>query len=605
LHNQHSDQLLTQKLTITKLKSTHMHTTHTHRPPLVHLTSGLLAFTLAAGGCTLTNPFAEDPLDKHTIASSERLRSINTLILEQVQIPEDEAKSVGDALQEARDLFTDVESIELDLNNARVAALANNLDLSATLISPTIARERVSEEEGRFEAVFTLSGTLADTDDAVSSSLDNGQSTFRSVTPGIRIPLRTGGTLNVTLPISRFETDNSFSTLNPSYTTDLNFSLSQNLLRGAGRRAATHSIRLADYDRQISETQTKLEVIRLLAEVDRAYWRLYARVKNLEVVEQEYNVAVAQLERAERKERAGTGTQVDVVRAQSGVADRVESIIRAQNNLQLDERALKVLLNLPGLDADSKTHFELITPPDPVEYAFNSEQLNQAAIDNRMELLELELLLARDAASIAFAENDRLPLVALEYTYRINGLGSSLDNSFDTLGQNEFENWSVGLNAEIPLGNQQRDSSLAQSILARLQRLATRDSREQSITREVYDAIDSLSNNWNRILAAREAVILSGRVLEAEQRQFEVGRSTSTDVLDANVDLASARQTEILAVVDYQISQIDLAVATGTLLGQSKVDWAPSDPRELEDGEARAYEGVIPYHPGSGIIVSP
>ena len=567
------------------------------------ITTGLLGFTLCAGGC-MSNPFASGPLDTHTVASPERLRSISSLVLEQVPEQADQ-QSAAQTLDQARAQFIDIERVDLTLDHARVSALTNNLGLIATLISPTIAAERVSEEDGRFEAIFTLSASLNNNDNATASSLSGGESTSRSITPGVTVPLRTGGSLSLTLPISRFETDNSFSTLNPSYTSDLNFSLSHNLLRGAGRRAATHSIRLADYDRQISESQSKLEVIRTLAEVDRAYWRLYASTRALEVVEQQHSVAIAQLERAERKERVGTGTQVDIVRAQSGVADRVEQIIRSQNDVQLGERALKVLLNLPGLDADSATHFALTSTPDPVEYSFDAQSLNTAAITNRMELLELELQLARDAASIAFAENNKLPLLAMQYTYRINGLGSTMDNSIDTLTGNNFETWTVGLNAEIPLGNEQRRAALGQSILSRLQRLATRDARQQSITREVYDAVDQLSSTWNRILAAREAVLLSARVLEAEQRQFDAGRSTTTDVLVADTNLADTRLTEIRAIVEYQIAQIDLAVATGTLLGQSKVDWSPIDPRALEGSDARAREDVMPYSPGSGIFVSP
>ena len=88
----------------------------------------------------------------------------------------------------------------------------------------------------------------------------------------------------------------------------------------------------------------------------------------------------------------------------------MEQIIRAQNDVQLGERALKVLLNIPGLDANSPTHFELVSAPDPVEYSFDASGLNDAAIENRMELLELELQLARDAANIAFAENQKLVL---------------------------------------------------------------------------------------------------------------------------------------------------------------------------------------------------
>jgi outer membrane protein len=574
--------------------------THTRTRAAVALTTLL---PLIAGGC-MSNPFGKDPLDKHAIASPERLRSINTLVLEQREVEPEEEVSAEEALEEARARFEGIERIELSLDNARVAAIANNLNLSATLIAPTIAAEQVSEEESRFESVFTLSASIRDNDDAVATTLEGSQSEFRSITPGIRIPLRTGGELSVSLPLSRFETDNTFSTLNPSYTSDLNFSLSQNLLRGAGRRAATHSIRLAEYSRQISEAQTKLEVIRTLAEVDRAYWRLYAAIRALEVVEQQHAVAVAQLQRAERKERAGTGTEVDIVRAQSGVADRIDQIIQAQNALSLQERVVKALLNIDGLDVDSDTHLEPASPPDPVEYNFDPPQLVQAALDNRMELLELELNLARDAANIAFAENQALPLVALQYTYGVNGLGGTLNNSFDTLSRNKFESWSIGLNAEIPIGNEQRKSSLAQSILTRLQTLATRDAREQAITREVYDAIDQLNSTWNRIIAAQQAVQLSARVLEAEQRQFDVGRSTTTDVLDADANLADARLTEIRAIVEYQIAQIDLAFATGTLLGQNKVDWAPRDPR-VNDGEQRAREGVTPYRPGSGIFVSP
>jgi len=56
-----------------------------------------------------------------------------------------------------------------------------------------------------------------------------------------------------------------------AYETDLEFSLSHNLLRGAGRRATTHAIRIADYNRQISETQTTLAVINELIAEHRVY----------------------------------------------------------------------------------------------------------------------------------------------------------------------------------------------------------------------------------------------------------------------------------------------------------------------------------------------
>ncbi len=570
------------------------------RPALLLALVGTLT-PLVLTGCK-SNPFRADPLDTTVLAPTDRLRQIHALELTRLELPTEAQPTAEQQLDAARARYAGMERVELTINQARLDAFANNLGLRATLVDPVIASERVSQEEGRFDALFTLNANWNECDDAVATALADSQSSSRSVTPGLTIPLRTGGEMTISAPVSRFETNNSFSTLNPAVTSDLQFSLSHNLLRGAGRRVATHGIRLAEFDRQISESQTKLEVIRTLGEVDRAYWRLYAAIRAVEVLEQQYGVAKEQLDRADRRLNAGSGAEIDVVRAQSGLADRVEQIIRGQNDVRLRERELKALLNAPGLEVSTTTAIAPVSDPDPVLYAFDPDALVSAAVANRMELLELELRLARDAAQIAFDSNQTLPLLAMQYTYRINGLGGSLQDSTNVLGRNNFEDWSVGVQAEVPLGNEERRATLAQSILTRLQRLATREARQQQIEKEVRDAVDQISSTWQRILASRQAVVLNTRALEAERRQFDVGRSTSTDVLDADTSLANARLTEIQAVVEYQIAQIDLAVATGTLLGQARVDWIPVDPRE---GASKVEQQPERYHPASGVFVEP
>jgi outer membrane protein len=554
-----------------------------------------LAGAVGAGaGCT-TNPFGESAGDKDIVASADRLRRIGTLRLDRLDL--DAGGTPDEQIEAARSKYADRERVEVTLDEVRLDAFEHNLGLRGTLVSPVIAAERVSQEEGAFDALFTLDANWFNGDDATATALANGQSESQTLTPGVTVPLRTGGEISITAPLSRFETDNSFTTLNPAFTADVQFSLSHNLLRGAGRKVATHGIRLAEYDRQISEAQVKLEVIRTLAEVDRAYWRLYASIRALEVVEQQYSVAVEQMERAERRQRAGSGAEIDVVRAQSGVADRVEQIIRAQNDVKLRERELKALLNAPGLEVGTATAVIPASDPEPVLYRFDNDALVAGAIENRMDLLEVELRLARDAAQIAFDQNQTLPLFALQYTYRINGLGDSLGNAAQVTARSRFEDFSIGFRGEVPLSNRAREATLAQSILARLQRLATRDARAQQIEKEVRDAVDQLSSTWQRILASRQSVILNTRALDAERRQFDVGRSTSTDVLDADTNLADARLAEIRAVVEYQIAQTDLAVATGTLMGQAGVDWEPRDPRV---GTTRQEQRPRRYDPLSG-----
>ncbi len=537
------------------------------------LTSACAVLTAFVGACS--SPFHTVDADYGVRVGLDRLRTIEPLELrEAVQTQTQSQDSF-----ETRDSFAGMPRRTLSLEECRGFALTNNLDLRVVLINPTTSELRLTEEEAAFEALFTASYARSETDQPTSSNLDGSQTRRDSYNFGVSVPLRSGGTIGFNLPFNRFETDNQFSTLNPSYNSDLEFSYSQPLLRNFGRRASTFGIRIAALESQISQAQAKLEVIRTLAAVDRAYWDLYAAQKLLEVRRSQYDLAIEQLERAERRVRAGDVPEIEITRAQSGVADQLEAIILAETDVRRFLRNLKVIINAPGIDIEGDPYLEIATDPDPVPYELDVDRLVNAAMDKRMELLELELRLAQDESTIEFRRNQQLPLFAFDYTYRYNGLGRSFNQSFEQLGDRDFSDWTVGFNFQTPIGNEAAKSRTQQAVVARLQRLSTRAARELSIRQEVYSALDQLEASWQRILAARQRVVLATRTLEAERNQFNVGLRTSTDVLDAATNLANAQSAEVRALADYQIAQTDLAFATGTLLGASKVQWAPIDPR--------------------------
>lgn len=537
-----------------------------------------LALLAGLAGCSSRfDPFSRRDEDYAKRVAMERLREVQVTTLEEHRKP---APAPGEAVPTSEEVmkarFEGLERRDVSLEECRRSALERNLGLKVAMIDPTIAKERVTEEDSKFAAAFTTRAGWRNLDDATASALDSAQSEARSVVPGVTIPTRTGGNVTVDLPVAKRETDNPFATLNPAYTSDLQFSLSHDLLRNAGREVNTAPLRIAGYQEQAVEAQTKLEVIRQLAAADRAYWRLSQVRAELDVRQQQYELAVAQLERAKRRVAGGAAAEIEQTRAEAGIADRLEAIIVAQNALRLQQRELKRVMNMEGLDVDTRTMVVTTTPPAPVEYRFDPSTLCVQAIANRMEMLELELRLAADAATIDAQRNRALPLFTLDYTYRVNGLGGSMQDSFHTLDRNRFTDWELGLNFQVPLDNEEARSRVRQAILTRVQRLATREAREQAIRQEVLNAVDSLDGTWQRILAARQSVILNTRALQAEQRQFDVGRSTSTDVLDAATRLADAQSAEIRALTDHQIAQVDLAFATGTLMGAAKVAWEPA-----------------------------
>lgn len=543
---------------------------HLRRPILLLSTAGLLA------GCQ--NPLLESPEDLGRRLEPATFRSIDRVRLDRFRAaagtPEDITS--GTAASAAR-VINAAERIEISLDDARASALEHNLDVRTARYDPAIDAETLRAERAKFESTFTTRALWSESDSPTASELASAQAQNIQLEPGVRIPLRTGGTASVSLPMSRSRNNNAFSTLNPAYATDVELSISHNLLRDAGRSANNASIRIASYNAQAGEAATKLEVIRQLAAVDRAYWRLFQSRSELEVRQRQYELAQEQLERARRRVTAGSSPEIEITRAEAGLAERLEGIILTERAVLTRQRSLKAVINRPGLDVDTPTYVVPSSQPEPVEYRFDAAAVVSAAMNNRMELLETELRLAADAVNIQLAKNRALPLLALDYTYRVNGLDNDFGGSWNTTIRNNFEDWQVGLSAEIPLGNESAKALVRRAILQRLQRLSTRESRELAIRQEVLDALDAISTGWQRILAARQAAILAARTLQAEQRQFDVGLSTSTDVLDAAARLADAQTAEVRAVTDYQIAQVDLAFAAGVLLGASGVSWSPQE----------------------------
>ncbi len=468
------------------------------------------------------------------------------------------------------------ETLELTLEQCRAMALQNNLELQATLINPSIAAEQVKEERARFEATFTASVSKRKWDQPFMNQLSGLQGTQGerdSLSVGLNQPFVSGGTASLSVTDVLTETNASNSISNPLNEPVSQFSFTQPLLRNAGPRTLTYGIRLANIGRQIADAQTKLAVISILSNLDRAYWLVYSTQRELEVRKQQYELAQTQLESAQRLVESGQRAQIEVLRAQAGVTYRLEAIIIAQNTLRDRQRALKRLMNGQNLDMQTPTLVTPTTEPVLQRYDLDPDHLVSLALENRMEILVLELQVLQDLDTIDFRKNQALPLIDFTYQYNIGAAENNRRDAYQVLEDNQFAGHYFGLSAQIPFGNQAAKSSLRQILLQRCQRLSTKKNREDLIKLEVLNAAEQLRTNWQRILASQQNAIVAGRLYEAEKRQFEQGQRTSTVVLDAQNNLDNAQLAELSALVGYQIALVDLAHATGTLLGSAQVEW--------------------------------
>jgi len=458
-------------------------------------------------------------------------------------------------------------AITLSLEQVRAAALANNLDLKVELVAPTIAQRELDEEQAKFESVFYGSAGFNHARAVGTGTV----TTTQGYELGIEQPLSTGGSLQVGLP---FSDENSSGGLADAAAS---VSLIQSLSRGAGTRINTQSIRIAAHQWNIISARTKLVAIHLLANADIVYWRLYAAQKELDVRREQYKLAQNQLIHAQKKVAAGSAAKIEIVRAEAGLAGRLEAVINAETAVQSRQRDIRRIMNREDMPLESTVDIVTQTEPNPLGLDLDEKILAEQALTNRMEVIELEQLLTIDDLNVELARNATLPDLSLNYTYTAQSQDGSIGGAFGDLPGNSFDGHSVGISATVPLGNRAAKARLQQAQLAKLQDKADRDRLRQIIRQEVYEAASELRRNWRRILAAEQGVTAAYRDYKVEQSQFQLGVRTSTDVLYSATRLADAELRKIYAFADYEIAQIYLARATGTLLGKEQIRIASVD----------------------------
>lgn len=500
----------------------------------------------------------------------EKLKGIDCVKLE--ELSESKPVTVEQATTEYAEQLTNPNNfqsqVKLTLEQVRSATLENNLGLKVELISPSIAQTVVSEERAKFEAVFRGATSYQ------LSRPDNGADTRTSIyNVGIDKPLSTGG--SVTLDF--FSNDVDVTDSDGVTDTGVSISYTQPLLRGAGTSINTQSIRVSLIESDIVDAHTKLKMINLLANADVAYWRMFSARKEFDVRRDQYKLGQDQLEHARKKVASGAAARIEIVRAKAGVASRLEAVINAENTVESRYRDLRRIMNRPDLPLDDQAQIIPQTNPNPLGLEIDSNKLIQYALDNRMDIIQLDMRLTIDGLDVDFAKNATLPDLAVTGRYNLTGQAGGFSDSYNNLHRSPSDSLYAGLSLSIPLGNQASKARLRRARLYRLVHKAQKKELEQFVRQQVREATSDLKTNWRRILAADQGVKAAYQDYKVEQSQFQLGVRTSTDVLQAATRLADSQLARIRAFADYEIAQISLARATGTLLGYSKIMVNPID----------------------------
>jgi outer membrane protein len=417
-----------------------------------------------------------------------------------------------------------------------------------------------------------------------------------------------GTDLSIGFNNTRVTSNSAFQTVSPALNSSFQFRLTQHLLQGFGFAANNRFIRIAKNNRELSDVAFRLQIITTVDQIENMYWDLVFAYENQRVKEESLAFSQKTLSDTKKQVEIGSLAPIEAVRAQSTVAADQQALTVAKTNLQLQQLIMKNALSRT-LHDQTLARADVI-PTSTMEVPENEqvqpiEDLVNDALRHRAELVETRIQLNSQELSNKALRSGLLPTLDLFAYYGGSGVGGSQNpanvcvtpnqpfcaspNPDPTLSQfaltpatsypstlNQLVNSSapdkgVGLQLNIPLRNRAAQAVQIRGELEYRQAQMALQQTENRVSIEVRQAQFAVEQNQASVASAKAAVDYANQSLDAEQKKYQFGTSTTTAVLQTRSALANAESTLMSAMAAYEKSRVELDRAVGTLLDHNGI----------------------------------
>jgi len=472
----------------------------------------------------------------------------------------------------------------LTLGDSIRLALSNNTDIRLDHSQIEFALDNLRRVHGPFDPVATSS--FAD-NRAKSPTITQIQGApvletlTQTTTFGYSQLFQTGTNFQTFFSANKLSTNDSLSLLNPSLASNLQFTVTQPLLKNFGLFPNRAPILIAQRNFKQARANFLGEVNDVVLQIVGNYWGVVLARENLTVQKKSLEEAEKSYERDKKALSLGALPPLDIYRSQSQVATRRVGAIQAEYSLKQAEDQFRRGV---GADLDPAIRvldLDLTDRPEPAGELPGTDIATALAraLANRPELERAHEQLANDELSVRLAHNNLKPDLELSGFYSGNGVAGNspvngntgLNNSLSQVFHFTYPAYGASLSLTLPIRNHSGQANLADALVSRTRDQYQERQTNQSITLEVTQAVHSLEEAKLTMEAAKVAVDLARDTLKADERKYELGAEAVFFVLDAQTQLAQAELNSIQAQINYQLAVAQLDHATGDLLEHHQV----------------------------------
>ena len=405
-----------------------------------------------------------------------------------------------------------------------------------------------------------------------------------------------GLTAQMTFVSNHIHINSAYFALNPYTSGDLDLQLTQNLLNGFGRAVNGRNIRVQKNNQKVTDLQFQQQVITTVSAVLNLYWDLVAFRQDLDARQRELDTARQLLEDNRRQVALGALAEIEITRAEAQVYTSQQDLLVSQTNILQQETVLKNALvrsgvSGAGLSAINVIPLDRIALPDKEE-ATPLEQLVKEALDHRTEVAQDRINIESNKLNLVGIKSSLRPQLQAFTELTNNGLsgmltpfgelaGPAVDylaggygNFLAQIFRRNFPNYSAGFSLNIPIRNRAAQSDYVTSQLELRQNELNLQKTESQIAVDVQNALIGIQQARARYDASAHARELQQQTFEADQRKYDLGATTSYQVMQDQRDLANSVSAEVQALANYSHARIAFDQALGRTLDVNQISVA-------------------------------
>lgn len=404
----------------------------------------------------------------------------------------------------------------------------------------------------------------------------------------------TGTLLNLTLNNSRTTTNSIRSIYSPQLNSTFQVKGTQHLLQGFGWGVNGRFIVQAKNDRRISDSAFRQQLLSTVTQVENIYWGLVSAYEDEQAKERALTQSTQLTADNRRQLEIGTLAPLDVVNSDAAVATDKQALVSSQTNLEYQQLLMKQaiarnlndpqLSSAPVIPTDRVSLDRLPEEDTPIEDLVrqadaNNPQIEQAILNMKNNEITIKafkngLLPIVDAygyyggSALAGVQNPHLDCTTNPCPIATSGLSDALGNTFN----NTYPDKGIGVNITIPIRNRVAQADQARSQMEyrqsqmRLQQLYTQ------VRIQVINGQYALTNDRAQVQAAQASRDFAAQSLDAEEKKYRLGASTTALVLQQQRNLATADNTLISATAAYAKDRVALGQLLSNLLDKYGVN---------------------------------